>query len=414
MPPEAARPRVLLVAPQAFFTATGTPFNVLTMSQALGELGYEVHLATFPHGQDATLPGLVHHRTPALPWVRRVPVGFSLAKACYDFLLAGLVFRLLLRHRFVAVQAVEEAAFFAVPLARLFRTPAVVDLDSDICGQLADHPSGLVRPLGRLAGPLRRAALRRATAAVTVARHLTDLVRREAPGVPVFEIRDIPLPDTLRPPEPAAMARLQAELDLAGRRPVVYTGNFDRRQGLDLLLDAWAETAPRHPDAVLLLVGGELAEVAAMRARAQRLEVAESVRLPGKQPAEIMADVMGLAEVLVSPRLEPYVTPLKIYSYMASGRAIVATDLPTHNTVLDATSAILVPPTAEGLAAGITQALADPAAAAALGARAKALVENEYSYAVFRRRMAELYRHLGGRPPSVQGAGRGTGMTEPT
>jgi glycosyltransferase involved in cell wall biosynthesis len=410
MPPEADRPRVLLVAPQAFFAATGTPFNVLRMCQALGELGYEVHLATFPHGEDVAVPGTIHHRTPALPWVRRVPVGFSGAKVCYDFLLAGLTFRLLSRHRFVAVQAVEEAAFFAVPLARLFRTPAVVDLDSDICRQLADHPSALARRLGRLAGPLRRSVLRGAAAAVTVARHLSELVAREAPGLPVFEIRDIPLPGTLRPPEPAAMTRLRAELDLTGRRVVAYTGNFDRRQGLDLLLDAWVGVASSHPDAVLLLVGGEPAEVAAMRARAQTLGVAGSVRLAGKRPAELMADIMGLAEVLVSPRLEPYVTPLKLYSYMASGRPIVATDLPTHNTVLDETSAILVPPTAEGLAKGIAQALADSAAAAALGTRAKALVESEYSYAAFRGRMAELYRHLGGRSVSVQG----TGMTEPT
>jgi glycosyltransferase involved in cell wall biosynthesis len=61
-----------------------------------------------------------------------------------------------------------------------------------------------------------------------------------------------------------------------------------------------------------------------------------------------MPEYMGLAEVLVSPRLEPYTTPLKIFSYMASGRPIVATDLPTHTQLLDAEAAILGPPTPAG------------------------------------------------------------------
>src|SRR5690606_24836264 len=42
--------RVLLVAPQPFFTLRGTPMNVRRMASVLGKAGYEVHLATFAPG----------------------------------------------------------------------------------------------------------------------------------------------------------------------------------------------------------------------------------------------------------------------------------------------------------------------------------------------------------------------------
>jgi glycosyltransferase involved in cell wall biosynthesis len=101
-----------------------------------------------------------------------------------------------------------------------------------------------------------------------------------------------------------------------------------------------------------------------------------------------------MASVLVSPRLEPYVTPLKIYAYMASGRPIVATDLPTHTEVLDLNSAILAPPTAEGMADGIARAFSEPARSARLGLRARQLVERDHTFAAFRAKLADVYAHV--------------------
>jgi glycosyltransferase involved in cell wall biosynthesis len=107
-----------------------------------------------------------------------------------------------------------------------------------------------------------------------------------------------------------------------------------------------------------------------------------------------MAEYMGMAEVLISPRQEPYTTPLKIFTYMASGRPIVATDLPTHTVVLDRDSAILVPPIPEGLAEGIERALREPERALELGRRAARLVGEKYTYELFQRRLVEAYEAI--------------------
>lgn len=383
--------RVLLVAPQSFFTPAGTPINVLQMCRALTDLGYRVHLATFPFGQDVALAGMVQHRVPRIPLVKRIPVGFSFAKLVYDPILAVLTLGLLARYRFRAVHAIEEAAFFAVPLARLFGVPAISDLDSDLCRQLDEHGAAPVRRLAGPAGRLRRLALRHSAAAITVARHLTELVAEASPETPVFEIRDIPLEAAQRTPDAAAVARLRAELGLADKRIVVYTGNFDSRQGVELLADAMPAVLQRFSDAALLLVGGEPDRIAAIGERAAGLGVDGAVVLAGKRPPETMPEFMALADVLASPRLEPLVTPLKVYTYMSSGRPMVATDLPTHTQVLDQTSAILVAPTAAGMAAGIIRALEDPAAADRLGAAAQRAVAEHHTYEAFRAQLGEAY-----------------------
>ena len=386
--------RVLIVAPQPLFRFTGTPINVMMMCRALGEQGFEVHVATLPGGDDVALPGLVLHRVPQLPGVGPIPIGFSVGKLAYNGLLALEVVRLLRRGRYDVVHAIEEAAFYAVPLARLFRLPALIDLDSDLVLQLREHESWLARALAAPARRLRRIALRQSTAALTVTGHISQLVRSESPQTAVFEITDVPIDDATRPPDAARMAEYRARLGLEQRRLVVYTGNCDRRQGLDELVRALPEVLRRHPDVALVVVGGEPAELERLQRQADRLGLSAAVRLIGRRPPDTMPEYMGMAEVLVSPRREPYTTPLKIFSYMASGRPIVATDLPTHSVVLDRDSAILVPPTAAGLAEGIARALDDPEQAARLGQRAARLVAEDYSYERFRSRLLAAYQAI--------------------
>ncbi|MFM2043330.1 MAG: hypothetical protein RLY86_1906 [Pseudomonadota bacterium] len=384
-----------MIAPQAFFTQAGTPINVRLMVRALGELGHGVDLLTLPGGVDVAEPGLVIHRAPRLPVVTPaggVPVGFSPAKLVYNPVLAGMATSMILRRRPLAVHAVEESAFWAVPLARRFGVPAVADLDSDLAALLAGGRSPLGRRLAGMARFLRRRALAGSTAIAAVARPLADLAWAEAPGVPVVLIPDIPLDGAFDPPDPGAVTALRAEYGLAAGEPVIaYTGNFDPRQGVAQLIEAHALLRRTHPAARLLLVGGGAGEIAALR---RETAASDRVVFTGRLPAARMPAVMALAGVLVSPRLEPLITPLKIYTYMAAGRPIVATDLPTHTAVLDHTCAFLAAPTPAGLAVALAQALDDPAAAALRGAAARARVAERHSYARFKAGMAELYSHI--------------------
>jgi glycosyltransferase involved in cell wall biosynthesis len=85
---------------------------------------------------------------------------------------------------------------------------------------------------------------------------------------------------------------------------------------------------------------------------------------------------------------------MKIYSYMASGRAILATDILSHTQVLDDSTALLVPPTPDGVARGIQTLLRDSNHRARIGRNAALHARSTYSMPVFRRRLEEAYACL--------------------
>jgi glycosyltransferase involved in cell wall biosynthesis len=386
-----SRLRVLLIAPQPFFAQRGTPINVRQMVQTLCEAGHEVHLATYPMGEPVSIPGLHIHRAIRVPGIRDVPIGFSWRKIALDMSLALRVWALLAGRRFDVVHAVEESVFFALPAARVRRIPVIYDLDSWLSDQLGY--GGRVRSgaILRVLRRIERAALRRSRLAITVCASLTEAVHSIEPSVPVAQIEDCPLDEALRAPEPARMQHLRASYGLGSRRVVIYTGNLQGYQGIDLLLDAFVQVARSRDDAALVLVGGTPTQMEEVRARAKALGIGERVVLPGQRPADEMPEWMAMGDVLVSPRLHGGNTPLKLFSYMWSAVPIVATDLSTHTQVLDDTTALLCAPTADALASGILEVLDDPARFAPMGAAARACVASDYSREAFRRKLLAAY-----------------------
>ncbi len=76
--------------------------------------------------------------------------------------------------------------------------------------------------------------------------------------------------------------------------------------------------------------------------------------------------------MLVSPRLSGHNTPMKLYSYLAAGKAVLATRIRSHTQVLTDDNALLVEPTAAALARGLDALLRSPALRERLGSRGTA------------------------------------------
>ena len=364
----------------------GTPLAVLAMARALVGLGHRVDLLTYPQGEAVDVPGLVHRRSLRLP-VGRVKAGPTLAKLLLDVPFMAEAAWLMASGRYDVVHAVEEAAHLAAPFARLFRLPLVADVDSSIPEQISRSPLATGGFLPRLARALETHAFRHAAAAITVCRSLTDGVRAQAPHTPVFQVEDPPLVDAAAPADPRDVARLRETLGL-GRGPVVlYSGNFESYQGVDLLVGA----AGLVKGAQFVFMGGERREIEAMRARSVWAGAAERCVFAGKRPPGELPVFLALADVVVSPRRQGENTPFKVYTYMASGRPLVATRIPTHTQLLDDSLAYLVEPSPEGLARGIEEALADRESSARRAEKARALLEREYSPARYEAKVKDAY-----------------------
>lgn len=190
------------------------------------------------------------------------------------------------------------------------------------------------------------------------------------------------VPDGARLPDGEPAFGPQRE---AGELPTVgYAGHLYPWKGVDILLRALA----RLPGARGLIVGGHHQEpdLPRLRSLAESLQVADRVRFTGLvAPSEVPA-LLGKADVLALPNpasaiATRFTSPLKLFEYMASGRPIVASDLPALREVLQHdVNAWLVPAGDEAaLADGIGRLLADPALATRL-ARAAFAGAREYSW----------------------------------
>jgi glycosyltransferase involved in cell wall biosynthesis len=107
-----------------------------------------------------------------------------------------------------------------------------------------------------------------------------------------------------------------------------------------------------------------------------------------------MPRFLALADVLVSPRSYGGNLPLKVFDYLAAGRAIVATDIPTHRAVLTEQLAELVPPRAPELAQAIVGLLRDAPRRERLGASALAYAQAHLGWLAFVRSVDDLYAEV--------------------
>ncbi len=388
---DAPRPlRILFLAPQPFFEVRGTPLAVRAMLRALTSLGHCIDLLSYPQGSKLQIHGVRHSRSLGLP-VGRVPAGASYAKLLLDVPFMLQAWWRMLRGGYDVVHAVEEAAHLAAPLARLIRLPLVCDVDSSIPDQL--RYSGFARrgPLLWAARRLESEALNGAVGVITVCESLTVGVRRAAPQTPVFQIEDPPLIEAGATADLARVTALRSELELGAEPVAFYSGNFESYQGVHLLVDAAAECQGVR----FLFVGGEPAEIDTLEDRATALGVADRCVFAGKRPPELLLELLALSDVLVSPRLKGENTPFKLYTYLASGKPIVATAITTHTQLLDESLAFLAEPTPASLAGAIRRALVEPALARSLAARGVALIEREFSAKRYAEKVAAAYAAIG-------------------
>jgi glycosyltransferase involved in cell wall biosynthesis len=184
-----------------------------------------------------------------------------------------------------------------------------------------------------------------------------------------------------------------------GGAPIVaYAGHLYAWKGVDVLLEAIALV----PEARGLIVGGHAAEpdLARLQALAERLGVSGRLTFTGMLDPGQVAGLLRSATVLALPNPASaistrFTSPLKLFEYMAAGRAIVASDLPSIREILhNEVDALLVAPgDAPALANAIRRLLGDRDLAARL---AGAAFEAAPGYSWDRRaeRLSTLFREV--------------------
>lgn len=393
--------RVLMIAPEPFMEPRGTPFSVYHRAKALIELGYEIDLVTYPIGEHVSLPGLRVYRTPSLPFIRKVKIGPSLAKVPLDALLFLTAFWRLCLKRYRFMHTHEEAGLMGVVLASLFGCKHLYDMHSDLEQQMSNFAATKSSLLIRCIKAAQKLIVRRADAVIAICPDLEETVRRISPRKPVYMIENLAVDEALPPASADDALRLRSQWQLGDGPVLVYTGTFESYQGIELVLHSAALVRSAFPAVRYVLVGGKAEQVAKQRLLAQESGVADIVHFAGQRPLEEMPQYLALADILLSPRSEGTNTPLKLYTYLRSGKPILATAIVSHTQILTPEMAKLVAPTAEGLAQGAIELLRDSAGARALGTYGRQIAEKQYSWPAFLEKNRRAYNGFTGKPGSA-------------
>jgi glycosyltransferase involved in cell wall biosynthesis len=179
-----------------------------------------------------------------------------------------------------------------------------------------------------------------------------------------------------------------------------YAGHLYPWKGVDLVIEAVAALK----DTRGLIIGGheKEADLARVKAFAAQLNCASRITFTGLIPPADVAARLREADVVTLPNPASaistgFTSPLKLFEYMASGRPIVASDLPSLREVLrHEDNALLVEPgNPQALTAGILRIKNDAALGARLAARARDDVR-EFTWARRAGRLETLFAGLTG------------------
>jgi len=200
---------------------------------------------------------------------------------------------------------------------------------------------------------------------------------------------------------------IRRSLGLTTEPVVIWVGGFYPWHDLDLLLKSFTLVLQTHPDAKLVLVGDGPTRPSVER-MVQKNGFRHAVILTGAIAHTSVPEMLSIADVAVVPSAPVPAshggtgTPLKLFEYMAAGKAIVAT-AQNHaaEVIQDGHNGLLVEAgDFNRFAEAMLTLLNNPVERVRLGQNARQQAIELYSWEQYTRRLEEIYLNVLGNAPS--------------
>jgi mannosyltransferase len=190
-----------------------------------------------------------------------------------------------------------------------------------------------------------------------------------------------------------------AATGLPGKFGIGVFGRVREQKGTDRFVDVMLRLLPRYPDFTVVIVGAITPDqrgfADALRAKIADARLGDRIRFLDELPADEVPAWLRRVTIVVGPQVwEGFgLVPLEA---MASGTAVVATRVGAarHLVVEGETGYLVDADDMAGLEARIESLMRDPAAAAAMGRRGRAHVEQRFSIEREAAGIQEIYERL--------------------
>ena len=353
--------KIALISSSQIPSTTANSIQVMKVAHSLTRQGHEINLL---------VPG-----SGSTPW----PVLQSHYGVEQPFDIHWLPSQHMLKRYDMAFTAVNQATAWKADLIYTWLPQAaVLSLMRHIPTMMEMHDM----PSGRMGPTLFKQFVRHPgkKRLLVITQALYDKLRREHQfNLPEQEYRISPNGADLHHyenlPSPAEARR---QLGLKDGLTVGYTGHFYSGRGMDLLL----KLIPEFPQVNFLIVGGQPDKVAAWQ-NYMHLPQYRNVHTTGFVDNFRLPLYQAAAEILLMPYEQVIAgssggnsaeicSPMKMFDYMAAGRAILSSDLPVFHEVLNENNAVFCPPNdAEAWKQALGKLIQDPDGCCILGGQAR-------------------------------------------
>lgn len=323
--------------------------------------------------------GLVHY--PRFPYLVPKKLLYGVTGDLYGYCVSRYVYGHISKKDLVHCHHIYPDAYGMLGLCEKWRVPLVGDIHGDSFFTDYGGDNGLGRRIRR--------AVHACSKIVCVSRHIHESAL--GAGVDDSKLAFVPLGIDTGRFRPRDREVIRREMGVKEHRIVLYVGQLLRKKGLYDLLEAISLLTDR--DDCMFVIIGSGPEEEGLKRRARRLGIEGQVRFEGQRLGEALSKWYSLADVFVLPSWTEG-RPTVIYEAMASGCAVVATDVSgIPEQVKDGYSGLLVRPKDPAmLAEKLALILGSDEKMAGMGQNGrKRIIEEDWTWEGYARKIDRVY-----------------------
>ena len=253
--------------------------------------------------------------------------------------------------------------------------------------------------LSHIASAVGKSLFSNSTHIIAVSNELRDFISSKSPKAAVSVV-----PNGVRIDHFSSGNESPGDKTGDGGFTIAFLGSLKPWHGVEILIDSFARVLKEDGDCRLLIIGDNKKRDDGLAKRCRDLEVDDKVTFTGALDYDDVPGRLRQADVLVAPYPQVdgfYFSSLKVFEYMAAGKAIVASNIGQLSRILlHEKTALLVPPgDIVSLGRALIKLKRDPGLRRRLGERAQLEARRRHTWSQRADIILEIARKLkAGRP----------------
>ncbi|MFC1888536.1 glycosyltransferase family 4 protein [Thermodesulfobacteriota bacterium] len=385
--------RIIMAAACPFPTSQGSQILIRSVSEALEKSGHEVRIVSYHHSEPHIACDLPVHRIINIPTYRKLRAGPAFQKPVLDLMLAAKLYRVVMRYGADIIHAQNYEALVAGLLVRgLCNVPVLFHSHAVLTEELHRYfTSRWIRTISRATAQTIDNLLP-AAADGCIASSVEDAAFYVSKGARSERVSVVPPP--FFEEEFEADHEAGHDAGATDRRPptVVYAGNLDPYQDLEVLFHAFKKVSALISDARLIILSRS--DFRQYRNLAGKLGIAERCRFVEENGFKTTLVQLARSSVAVCTRTSSSGFPIKLLNYMGAGCPIVASEGSAKDIRHLHDGYIVRNGSAEELGRAIVTLIRNRGLADKLGSNARRTASDRYSWTRIARDIEDIYERI--------------------